>query len=366
MCVNDLLELIRPSRSPDLTVFPALAGPPLRGQCRNPNVCMVRRVLRLVHLVPYPLRSRTSRKRPALVRQDDVVGSPGTSVPPRYRVRMPGVLERGRRYRRQGVWLARQHVLVRDVLCSLFRANSAGSVHVLTAAHPRKQIKQLLWPYCLVRDRYHLPPVLLRPQGTGHRPTRASVPGASPAVSRDLLDHNDLPHPVLCQLHCLYQGALGHGQLYNVVPGAFSSCTPPPNKALMKSSITDVLFPLQPLMLLPTGYLVAHVWKRFIRRLPPSEYVTLQSSLPLAPDPLWTDTDHHASLYRWARTPLLELDYVSGSRDGDPEVEEEKPRTVLAKVSRHERPSVGALLFVSSPRATTADTLALQISNFLF
>ncbi|GAA5876887.1 hypothetical protein JCM3774_000799 [Rhodotorula dairenensis] len=61
-----------------------------------------------------------------------------------------------------------------------------------------------------------------------------------------------------------------------------------------------------PFMLLPTGYLAAHVWKRFIRRLPPSE---------------------------WARTPLLELDFVSGSRDGDPDVEEEKPRTLLAKIS---------------------------------
>lgn len=103
-------------------------------------------------------------------------------------------------------------------------------------------------------------------------------------------------------------------------------------------------------MLLPSGYLAAHVWKRFIRRLPPSEYVTLQSSfLPHAPEPLWTDTEH-AFLCRWARTPLLELDYVSGSRDGDPDVEDDKPRTVLAKVSRHERPPLsGQFSCVFSP-----------------
>lgn len=117
-------------------------------------------------------------------------------------------------------------------------------------------------------------------------------------------------------------------------------------------------------MLLPSGYLAAHVWKRFIRRLPPSEYVSLAVELPHAPDSLWTDTER-AFLYRWARTPLLELDYVSGSRDGDPEVEEEKPRSVLAKVSRHARPgfSSGAVLFSLPPRASTTDTESCPITD---
>lgn len=121
-------------------------------------------------------------------------------------------------------WLANMCSCV-TFFCSLFRA-PAGFLHVTDDWACAKTEPQLVRPHCLVWNRHHLPPVLLRPQGAGHRPTRAPVQGASAAVSHDLLGLDDLPHPVLCQLHRVYQGPLGHGQLYHVLLGTFSSLPP--------------------------------------------------------------------------------------------------------------------------------------------
>ncbi|BGP00891.1 hypothetical protein NBRC10513v2_001015 [Rhodotorula toruloides] len=66
----------------------------------------------------------------------------------------------------------------------------------------------------------------------------------------------------------------------------------------------DFITSYLPIALFPLTYVTVYVWKRYIRKLPRSE---------------------------WARTPLADLDFVSGSRAGDDD-DEPEPKTKVGKV----------------------------------